>query len=201
MTWEFWIDRGGTFTDCIGLDREGALHVFKLLSSDTAPVEGIRAILQRSGALAPGEPLPACRVRLGTTVATNALLERRGAPTLLVASRGLGDVLEIGTQERPDLFSLRIDKPAPVHARVLEVGGRVDVDGEVLTAFDEAAAREGLAAARREGLDSVAIALIHAYAHPEVELAVRVLHLLERALDHGCGLAGGAHARVAAAGE
>jgi len=101
MSWDFWIDRGGTFTDCIGRAPDGELHVFKLLSSDTAPVEGIRAILERAGAVEAGAALPAANVRLGTTVATNALLERRGAPTLLVASRGLGDVLEIGTQERP----------------------------------------------------------------------------------------------------
>ncbi|MFB3117672.1 MAG: hydantoinase B/oxoprolinase family protein, partial [Myxococcota bacterium] len=175
MSWDFWIDRGGTFTDCIGRAPDGAIHVFKLLSSDTAPVEGIRAILERAGAVEAGAPLPAANVRLGTTVATNALLERRGAPTLLVASRGLGDVLEIGTQERPDLFSLQIEKPRPLHRRVIEVGGRVSVEGKILEAFDEEEVRRAFAAARRGGIESVAIALIHAYAHPAFEKALLVL--------------------------
>ena len=104
--WEFAVDRGGTFTDCIGVAPDGSLHTAKVLSSDTAPVEGIRLVLERAGALAPGAELPTCRVRLGTTVATNALLERRGTPTLLVADAGLGDLLAIGTQERPELFDL-----------------------------------------------------------------------------------------------
>ena len=175
MNWDFWIDRGGTFTDCIGRAPDGAIHVFKLLSSGTAPVEGIRAILERAGAIEVGAALPAANLRLGTTVATNALLERRGARTLLVASRGLGDVLEIGTQERPDLFSLRIEKPKPLHERAIEVGGRASVDGEILEVFDEQAVRRALEAARGAGIDSVAVALIHAYAHPAVEKALLAL--------------------------
>ncbi len=166
MSWEFWIDRGGTFTDCIGLAPDGALHTAKILSSDTAPIEGIRALLDRAGALASGAPLPGCRVKLGTTVATNALLERRGAPTLLVADRGLGDVLEIGTQERPELFALHIEKPPLLHAETLEVGGRVAVDGTEIEAFDEDEARRALRDARRRGLRSVSIVLAHAYAYP-----------------------------------
>jgi 5-oxoprolinase (ATP-hydrolysing) len=177
MTWEFWIDRGGTFTDCIGRSPGGVLHTAKLLSSDEAPLEGIRRVLERAGELEPGEGLPRCRVKLGTTVATNALLERRGVPTLLVADRGLGDVLTIGTQERPDLFDLRVAKPPPLHCDVIEVAGRVSVDGRSLTAFDEAAAREALAGARRQGSRSAAIALIHAYAHPDVERRLRALAL------------------------
>ena len=175
MSWDFWIDQGGTFTDCIGRAPDGAIHVFKLLSSDSAPIEGIRAILERAGVLEVGAALPAANVRLGTTVATNALLERRGVPTLLVASRGLGDVLEIGTQERPDLFSLQIQKPQLLYQRVIEVGGRVSVEGEILEAFDEEEVRRAFAAARRSGIDSVAIALVHAYAHPGFEKALRVL--------------------------
>ena len=128
--WQFAIDRGGTFTDCIGQAPDGTRHVAKLLSSDTAPVEGVRRILSEAGALGPDGGLPACRIRLGTTLATNALLERRGAPTALVANRGLGDLLEIGTQERPDLFALDIRKPAPLPARVIEVAGRVCAAGE-----------------------------------------------------------------------
>ncbi len=177
--WEFWVDRGGTFTDCIGLAPDATLYTAKRLSSDRAAVEAIREILERAGAVAPGAALPPARVKLGTTVATNALLERRGVPTLLVANRGLGDVLEIGTQERPELFALRVEKPAPVHQRVVEVGGRVSVDGETLEPFDESDARQQLTAARAAGLRSVAVALIHAYAHPELEQ--RLLALAEEA--------------------
>jgi 5-oxoprolinase (ATP-hydrolysing) len=167
--WSFAIDRGGTFTDCIGIAPDGAVHVAKLLSSDTAAVEAMRALLERHAGLAPGAPLPRCRVRLGSTVATNALLERRGTPTLLVANRGLGDLLEIGTQERPELFDLAVRKPAPLHVGVLEVSGRVGARGEAVEPFDAEAARAGLRAARARGLEAVAVALIHAYAHPELE--------------------------------
>jgi 5-oxoprolinase (ATP-hydrolysing) len=173
VTWEFAIDRGGTFTDCIGVAPDGSLHTAKLLSSDTAAIEGIRAILHRAGVLAEGEAVPPCRARMGTTVATNALLERRGAATVLVANAGLGDVLAIGTQERPDLFALRVEKPAPLHCRVVEVPGRVAVDGAVVEPFDEAAARSALREARDAGSESVAINLIHAYAHPELEDRLR----------------------------
>jgi 5-oxoprolinase (ATP-hydrolysing) len=175
MSWEFWIDRGGTFTDCIGVAPGGALHAVKLLSSDAAPVEGIRRILERAGAVVAGGALPPCRVKLGTTLATNALLERRGVPTALVANRGLADVFEIGTQERPDLFSLHVEKPAPLHRNALEVTGRVDVSGALLEPLDESAAREALDGARRAGIRAVAIALIHAYAHPELERRLRDL--------------------------
>src|SRR5262245_30047089 len=130
--WEFAIDRGGTFTDCVGVAPDGGLHTAKLLSSDSAPLEAIRALLERHAGLAPGAPLPPCRVRLGTTVATNALLERRGAAVALVANRGLADVVAIGTQERPELFALAIEKPKPLHACALEVAGRVGARGERL---------------------------------------------------------------------
>ncbi len=175
MGWEFWIDRGGTFTDCIGLAPDGSLHTAKLLSSDAAPVEGIRGILERSGAVAPGAAPPACRVKLGTTVATNALLERRGVPTLLVANRGLGDVWAIGTQERPELFALHIEKPPPLHQETLEIGGRVSVEGDEVEAFDAAELRRALERARSSGARAVAVVLIHAYAHPELERRVAAL--------------------------
>ncbi|MGH0030589.1 MAG: hydantoinase B/oxoprolinase family protein [Myxococcota bacterium] len=175
--WEFWIDRGGTFTDCLGVSPAGVLHTAKVLSSEAAPVEAIRQVLERAGDVAPGAPLPACRVKLGTTVATNALLERRGVDTLLVANRGLGDVVEIGTQERPDLFALAIDKPPPLHRHGVEVDARVGADGERLAPLDEAAARQALQAAKQAGARSVAIALIHAYAWPEDEARLRDLAL------------------------
>ncbi len=167
--WEFAIDRGGTFTDCVAVAPDGALYTVKVLSSDSAPLEAIRALLERQAGLAPAAPLPPCRVRLGTTVATNALLERRGAAVGLVANRGLGDVVAIGTQERPDLFSLAIAKPEPLHARVLEVAGRVGARGERLERLDLSSARRDLEAARAAGIASLAIALIHAHAHPEDE--------------------------------
>ena len=171
--WQFWIDRGGTFTDCIGVAPGGALHVAKVLSSDRAPVEAIRRVLDEAGV----SGLPPCVVRLGTTVATNALLERHGVPTLLVTNRGLGDLLHIGTQERPELFDLAVRRAPPVHARVLEVGGRVGADGSEVEPFDAGSARRGLAEARAAGLEAVAICLIHAYACPEREERLRELAL------------------------
>ena len=177
--WEFWIDRGGTFTDCIGKDPEGRLHPSKLLSSDEAPSQAIRSILEAQGVIGPGDALPACSVKLGSTVATNALLERRGAPTLLVANRGLGDVIRIGTQERPHLFELDIQLPEPLQAQQLEVAGRVSVTGEITEAFDEEETLLALEAACAKGMTSVAIVLIHSYAHPDFELRLR--ELAERA--------------------
>ena len=173
--WSFWIDRGGTFTDCIGRAPNGRIVTCKLLSSDLGPVQGIRSILEAEGLLGPGDPLPACEVKLGSTVATNALLERRGSPTLLVTNRGLGDVLAIGTQERPDLFSLDIRRPGVLHSEVVEVVGRVGVDGSVVEELELEGLAEELAAARRQGIESVAIVLIHAYAFPEFEREIEAL--------------------------
>ncbi|MEN8160837.1 MAG: hydantoinase/oxoprolinase family protein, partial [Myxococcota bacterium] len=173
--WQFWIDRGGTFTDVIALAPGGHLHARKLLSSDQAPVEGIHAVLREAAGWREGRPLPPCRVKLGTTVATNALLERRGVKTLLLTTSGLGDLLEIGTQERPELFALAIEKPAPVHTRAVELPGRSDVRGDVLEAFDEAAARAALGAARRDGFEAVAILGIHAYRDAAWEARVAAL--------------------------
>jgi len=175
VRWEFWVDRGGTFTDCIGKRPGGELFTAKLLSSDTAPVEAIRRILERAGEIEPGAPLPACTVKLGSTVATNALLERRGVPTLLVANRGLCDVFSIGTQERPELFELDIRKPEPLHGWVVAVDGRVDAGGRELEAFDERAARAALASARSRGAESVAVVLIHSHAYPELERRIVAL--------------------------
>ncbi len=170
VSWQFWIDRGGTFTDCIGIAPDGSLHTAKRLSSDDAPVEAIREILERSAAWAPGQPPPPCSVKLGTTVATNALLERRGARTLLVTNRGLGDLLEIGTQARPELFEFEIRKPSPLHERALELPGRLGPEGGEVEPLDEGMAREALAEARRAGLHSVACVGIHSYANPALEM-------------------------------
>ncbi len=172
-TWRFWIDRGGTFTDCVALSPNGALHTAKLLSSDEAPVAALRRVLAQAEGAGADAPLPPCSVKLGTTVATNALLERRGAATALVTNEGLGDLLRIGTQQRPDLFALEIRKPAPLHRRVLELAGRSSARGETLEALDPAAARRALAALHEEGIEALAIVGVHATvdAHFEDALA------------------------------
>ena len=173
--WQFWIDRGGTFTDVVACAPGGAVHTAKLLSEDPARREdaAIAAIRQLTGVAA--GPLPPCDVRMGTTVATNALLERRGEPTLLAITRGFGDALVIGTQERPELFVRQIVLPVPPHARVLEVTERVMADGCILTALDEEAAAAGLEQARAAGLTSVAIVLMHGWRYPAHELRLAEL--------------------------
>ena len=167
--WQFWIDRGGTFTDVIARAPGGQVRTAKLLSEDPARTEdaAIAAIRQLSGVLS--GPLPPCQVRMGTTVATNALLERKGEPALLAITRGFGDALVIGTQERPELFVRQIVLPVPPHARVLEIAERVMADGTVLEDLDEAAALAGLSAARAAGLTSVAIVLVHGWRYPAHE--------------------------------
>ncbi len=177
--WRFWIDRGGTFTDVVARAPGGALRTLKLLSEDPAryddaAVEGVRRLLGLQG----DEPIPAelvADVRMGTTVATNALLERSGAPTLYVTTRGFGDALRIGYQDRPDIFALDIRLPEPAYARVLEVDERVGADGTVVRALDLQGARRGLEDARRAGFDAVAIAFVHGYAHSEHERRVAKL--------------------------
>jgi 5-oxoprolinase (ATP-hydrolysing) len=175
LEWSFAIDRGGTFTDVIAVDPSGRRHVRKVLSSDDAPGEAVKALLGEVAGWRPGTPLPPCTVKLGTTVATNALLERRGARTLLVTTRGLGDLLAIGTQERPELFALAIEKTPPLPARALELPGRCDAAGRPLEAFDEAAARAALASALAEGFEAVAVLGIHAYRDPSWEERVAKL--------------------------
>ncbi|MFN8839071.1 MAG: hydantoinase B/oxoprolinase family protein [Burkholderiales bacterium] len=171
--WQFWIDRGGTFTDVVGRRPDGTLVTEKLLSENPekyadAAVEGIRRLL----GLAPGEPVPAGRVeavKMGTTVATNALLERKGEPLLLVVTRGFADGSRIAYQSRPRLFDRRIVLPELLHREVLEVDERLAADGALVRPLDEAAARAGLQAAYGRGLRAVAIVLMHAYRYPEHE--------------------------------
>ena len=163
--WSFWIDRGGTFTDVIARRGDGALQTLKLLSSSPAyadaAIEAMRRVLEAPA----GTPFPAERValiRMGATVATNALLERKGAKTLLVTTAGFGDALRIGDQTRPDLFALNITRPQPLYAGVVEAQERLGADGAVVTPLDEALLATALAEARAEGFTSVAIAFLHA---------------------------------------
>ncbi|MFT4268983.1 MAG: hydantoinase B/oxoprolinase family protein [Xenophilus sp.] len=171
--WEFWIDRGGTFTDVIGQRPDGTLATAKLLSEnpgryDDAAVEGIRRLL----GVAPAEPVPAERiavVRMGTTVATNALLERKGERVLLAVTRGFRDALRIAYQNRPRLFDREIVLPEQLASRVVEIDERVGADGGVVTPFDEAQARAALAEGRADGFTAIAIALMHGYRNPDHE--------------------------------
>jgi len=176
--WRFWIDRGGTFTDLVGQAPDGALVVRKVLSERVGPVaEGaaVAAIREVLG-LAAGQPLPeglVAEVRLGTTVATNALLERRVEPVLLLVNRGFADLAAIGEQHRPDIFALRVERPPLLPYRVLEVPGRLAADGGEVEPFQRDPALEHqLRQARAEGLSSCAVALLHAVADPSHELAL-----------------------------
>ncbi|ROV64976.1 hydantoinase B/oxoprolinase family protein [Streptomyces globisporus] len=174
--WEFWIDRGGTFTDIVGRRPDGRLITRKLLSHDPgryddAAVAGIRLLL----GLDPGEPVPADRVaavRMGTTVATNALLERRGEPTVLLITEGFRDALRVAYQNRPRLFDRHIVLPESVHERVIEVPERIDAHGRTVRPLELAPVREQLRAAHAEGLRSAAVVLMHGYRHPAHERAV-----------------------------
>ncbi|MBT8463041.1 MAG: hydantoinase B/oxoprolinase family protein [Deltaproteobacteria bacterium] len=169
---QFWIDRGGTFTDCIHRDRlTGAIGVTKVLSSDEAPLEGIRALL----GLGDDEPIPPAEVRMGTTLATNALLERRGCRTVLVADDGLGELSWIGDQTRPELFALEIEKPEPLAAEVVEVAARMAPDGSLLRELNDDALREALRAALGRGAESLAVSLMHAYRDGALERRIAAI--------------------------
>jgi 5-oxoprolinase (ATP-hydrolysing) len=168
--WSFWIDRGGTFTDVVARDPAGAEHVRKLLSVnpgryDDAAFEAIRLLLaEHCACLADIDA-----VKLGTTVATNTLLERKGADVVLVVTQGFADVLEIGVQARPDIFARHIVKPSLLHRRVIEARERVTAEGEVQTPLDEAHARTELSSAYADGFRATAIACLHGWAHPAHE--------------------------------
>ena len=177
--WEFWIDRGGTFTDVVGCRPDGTLAVGKLLSDNPraypdAVLAGIRELL----GVRPDEPIPGERigsVRLGTTVATNALLERRGERTVLVITRGFADALRIGYQNRPRIFDRRIILPELLYDRVIEVTERVSAQGEVITALDEDAVAADLAAAYADGFRAAAVVCLHGYRYPAHEARIGAL--------------------------
>ncbi|MBW6506625.1 MAG: hydantoinase B/oxoprolinase family protein [Rhodobacteraceae bacterium] len=174
--WEFWIDRGGTFTDIVARAPQGGLRVLKLLSDNPghyadAAVQGIRTAL----GLGPGDPIPPGAigaVKMGTTVATNALLERKGERVLLLITRGFADLLRIGNQTRPRLFDLHIRRPELLYERVAEVPGRLDATGAEIAPLDEASVAQALAEAHAQGIRAVAVALMHGYLNPAHEARV-----------------------------
>ncbi len=169
-SWEFWVDRGGTFTDIVARRPDGTLVAHKLLSENAdayqdATVAGIRELL----GLAPGVPVPVgtiSSVRLGTTVATNALLERKGEPTVLVITKGFGDALRIAYQNRPRIFDRRIVMPELLHDCVIETQERIAANGQILVPLDESAVSAALRKAREEGFRSVAVVCMHGYRYP-----------------------------------
>ncbi|ESY75898.1 hydantoinase B/oxoprolinase family protein [Mesorhizobium sp. M0051] len=174
--WDFWIDRGGTFTDVIGKDPEGGLHPRKLLSENPeayadAAIQGIRGLLGLSSddAIPPGL---IGDVKMGTTVATNALLERKGDRVLLLITKGFRDALKIAYQARPDIFAKEIILPEQLYERVIEINERVRADGRVEQLLDIAACRPAIEQARADGIDAVAIAFMHAWKYPDHEKAV-----------------------------
>ncbi|MEQ8318873.1 MAG: hydantoinase B/oxoprolinase family protein [Rhodospirillales bacterium] len=172
--WQIWIDRGGTFTDLVARKPNGELVTHKLLSEnpeqyEDAALQGIRDLLgiDKSASIPAGK---VDAVKMGTTVATNALLERKGDRTALVITKGFGDALRIGYQNRPRLFDMNIKLPELVYETVLEADERVTVDCEVLTPLDENALKQGLQKIYDDGIRSVAIAFLHGYKHTAHEI-------------------------------
>jgi 5-oxoprolinase (ATP-hydrolysing) len=166
-TWTFAIDRGGTFTDVVARSSDGEVRIEKLLSEnpahyEDAALEAIRRITARDGGTV-------AEVRMGTTVATNALLERKGERLALAITRGFGDALRIGYQARPDIFARHIVLPSMVYEQMIEVDERVDVAGQVLVPLDEAGARKALGTVRDAGIDALAIVLMHGWQYPAHE--------------------------------
>ncbi|MDZ7644992.1 MAG: hydantoinase B/oxoprolinase family protein [Woeseiaceae bacterium] len=182
--WQFWVDRGGTFTDVVALRPDGSLETLKLLSDNPAhyadaAAEGMRRALsgwRESG----GREAAVAAVKMGTTVATNALLERRGSRCALLVTAGFEDALAIGYQNRPDIFALRIVKPEPLYERVAGITERLGVDGEVVTPLNEDDARAQLEDIYARGIRAVAICLLHGFRYPQHEA-----RLAELARDAG----------------
>jgi len=172
--WQFWIDRGGTFTDLVGRAPDGRLIQNKFLSENPdryrdAAMAGIRDCLGLSSA----DPIPSGMieaVKVGTTVGTNALLTHLGEPTVLVITSGFADALMIGDQARPDIFALDIQKPPPLYDLVVEAEERMDVHGQILVPLDEAELIVRLREVRQSGYDACAIAFLHAWKNPLHEL-------------------------------
>ena len=165
--WSFAIDRGGTFTDVIARSPAGKIVVEKLLSEnpeqyEDAALEAIRRVLEREGG-------DVASVRMGTTVATNALLERKGDRVALAITRGLGDALRIGYQARPEIFARHIVLPDQPYEQAVEIDERIGADGEVIRPLDEDQARAALRGIRESGIDALAIVLVHGWRFTEHE--------------------------------
>jgi 5-oxoprolinase (ATP-hydrolysing) len=177
--WQFWIDRGGTFTDVLAQNPEGGVEVIKLLSDNPsaypdAPLHAIRQAMQ----LNPDAPIPGDQIdaiKMGTTLATNALLERKGVPIGLLITKGFKDLLEIGYQDRPEIFALNIQKPETLAANTVEINERVLADGTIRTVLDEDEVRRALQSLRDQGITSLAVLFLHAFAYPDHEQRIRVL--------------------------
>ena len=173
--WRFWIDRGGTFTDIVARAPDGSLKTHKLLSDNPrqsldAPVQGIQEVLN----LAPGDPIPSqaiAEVRMGTTVATNALLERKGEPVALVVTRGFRHALAIGNQARPRLFDLEIRRPELLYAQVVEIEERINAQGQVVQPLNHSRTSAALQAVHDAGIRALAVVLLHGYRAPTHEQA------------------------------
>src|SRR4029079_5896045 len=166
-SWTFAIDRGGTFTDVVARSSDGRQRVEKLLYEnpgqyEDAALEAIRRVLAEAGG-------SVSEVRMGTTVATNALLERKGERVALAITRGFGDALRIAYQARPEICARHIVLPSMLYERVVEIGERVGVDGDVLTPLDEEQARIALAEIRKSGIAALAIILMHGWKYPAHE--------------------------------
>jgi len=174
--WQFWIDRGGTFTDIIAKPPDAPLLSAKFLSEnpekyDDAAIFGMRSLL----GLSQNEALPHEEIdviRMGTTVATNALLEHQGADTALVITQGFEDALSIGTQNRPELFALNIQKPTPLYAQVIGAKERISADGKTICALDKNYIETALRQAKSQGIEAVAICLVHGYLHTSHEAQI-----------------------------
>ena len=181
--WRFWIDRGGTFTDIVARAPDGALTTAKLLSDnpdqyEDAAVEGVRRLLGAEPGSLPDDPIPSgtvADIRMGTTVATNALLERKGERTVLAITKGFGDALKIGWQARPDIFARHVVVPQPLNDRTVEIDERVRADGEIDRPLDEAAARADLTAAYADGYRALAIVLVHGWRFTDHETRLAVI--------------------------
>jgi len=191
--WQFWIDRGGTFTDVIGVTPAGDLHVRKVLSSGAGAGDpGLAAV--RGMIHAAAGDATACMttqidvVKVGTTVATNCLLERRGEPVLLVTTAGFADALRIGDQSRPDIFARHIVLPELLYAEVVAARERIDAAGEIVVPLDAAALRSELARAYARGLRSAAIVFLHGWRHTQHEreaaLIARSVGFTEVSVSH-----------------
>src|SRR5437899_2064951 len=190
--WQFWIDRGGTFTDIVALRPDGRILAHKLLSENPgryrdAAIAGIRELLAvPSGVAIPGEKIEV--VKMGTTVATNALLERKGERTVLFVTRGFRDALRIGYQNRPRLFDRHIVLPSLLYEKIVEVDERVDAHGAVLKPLDVQAVRDQLQAAHNHGFRALAVTLMHAYRYPaheaQIELVAKEVGFTQISISH-----------------